>query len=191
MDVAVDEEKLSQAIGRGGQNIRLASELTGWELNVMTEVDADQKNEQEARVVIELFTKQLDVDEEVALILVQEGFTTIEEVAYVPTSELVEIEEFDEDIVDELRNRARDMLLTQAIVAEEKIENAEPAEDLLNLEGMDKALAAKLASKGIINREDLAELATDDLLEINDIGEENAATLIMAARAHWFEESEK
>jgi N utilization substance protein A len=177
MDVAVDEEKLSQAIGRGGQNIRLASELTGWELNVMTEVDADQKNEQEARVVIELFTKQLDVDEEVALILVQEGFTTIEEVAYVPTSELVEIEEFDEDIVDELRNRARDMLLTQAIVAEEKIENAEPAEDL--------------ASKGIINREDLAELATDDLLEINDIGEENAATLIMAARAHWFEESEK
>jgi N utilization substance protein A len=109
----------------------------------------------------------------------------------VPTSELVEIEEFDEDIVDELRNRARDMLLTQAIVAEEKIENAEPAEDLLNLEGMDKALAAKLASKGIINREDLAELATDDLLEINDIGEENAATLIMAARAHWFEESEK
>ncbi len=191
MDVAVDEEKLSQAIGRGGQNIRLASELTGWELNVMTEVDADQKNEQEARIVIELFTKQLDVDEEVALILVQEGFTTIEEVAYVPTSELVEIEEFDEDIVDELRNRARDMLLTQAIVAEEKIENAEPAEDLLNLEGMDKALAAKLASKGIINREDLAELATDDLLEINDIGEENAATLIMAARAHWFEESEK
>ena len=191
MDVAVDEEKLSQAIGRGGQNIRLASELTGWELNVMTEVDADQKNEQEARVVIELFTKQLDVDEEVALILVQEGFTTIEEVAYVPTSELIEIEEFDEDIVDELRNRARDMLLTQAIVAEEKIENAEPAEDLLSLEGMDKALAAQLASKGIISREDLAELATDDLLEINDIGEEQAATLIMAARAHWFEESEK
>ena len=164
MDVAVDEEKLSQAIGRGGQNIRLASELTGWELNVMTEVDADQKNEQEARVVIELFTKQLDVDEEVALILVQEGFTTIEEVAYVPTSELIEIEEFDEDIVDELRNRARDMLLTQAIVAEEKIENAEPAEDLLSLEGMDKALAAQLASKGIISREDLAELATDCLL---------------------------
>ena len=191
MDVAVDEEKLSQAIGRGGQNIRLASELTGWELNVMTEVDADQKNEQEARVVIELFTKQLDVDEEVALILVQEGFTTIEEVAYVPTSELIEIEEFDEDIVDELRNRARDMLLTQAIVAEEKIENAEPAEDLLSLEGMDKALAAQLASKGIISREDLAELATDDLLEINDIGEEQAATLIMAARAHWFEESDK
>ena len=186
MDVAVDEEKLSQAIGRGGQNIRLASELTGWELNVMTEVDADQKNEQETRVVIDLFTEQLDVDEEVALILVQEGFTSIEEVAYVPTSELVEIEEFDEDIVDELRSRARDMLLTQAIVDEEKIENAEPAEDLLSLEGMDKGLASKLASKGIVTREDLAELATDDLLEIDAMDEEAAASLIMKARAHWF-----
>ena len=191
MDVAVDEEKLSQAIGRGGQNIRLASELTGWELNVMTEVDADQKNEQETRVVIDLFTKQLDVDEEVALILVQEGFTSIEEVAYVPTSELIEIEEFDEDIVEELRNRARDMLLTQAIVDEEKIENAEPAEDLLSLEGMDKGLASKLASKGIVTREDLAELATDDLLEIDAMDEEAAASLIMKARAHWFDESEK
>ena len=191
MDVAVDEEKLSQAIGRGGQNIRLASELTGWELNVMTEVDADQKNEQETRVVIDLFTKQLDVDEEVALILVQEGFTSIEEVAYVPTSELVEIEEFDEDIVEELRNRARDMLLTQAIVAEEKIENAEPAEDLLSLEGMSKGLASKLASKGVVTREDLADLATDDLLEIDAMDEENAASLIMKARAHWFDESEK
>ena len=191
MDVAVDEEKLSQAIGRGGQNIRLASELTGWELNVMTEVDADQKNEQETRVVIDLFTKQLDVDEEVALILVQEGFTSIEEVAYVPTSELVEIEEFDEDIVEELRNRARDMLLTQAIVAEEKIENAEPAEDLLSLEGMSKGLASKLASKGVVTREDLADLATDDLLEIDAMDEEKAASLIMKARAHWFDESEK
>jgi N utilization substance protein A len=191
MDVAVDEEKLSQAIGRGGQNIRLASELTGWELNVMTEVDADQKNEQETRVVIDLFTKQLDVDEEVALILVQEGFTSIEEVAYVPTSELIEIEEFDEDIVEELRNRARDMLLTQAIVDEEKIENAEPAEDLLSLEGMDKGLASKLASKGVVTRENLADLATDDLLEIDAMDEEAAASLIMKARAHWFDESEK
>jgi N utilization substance protein A len=191
MDVAVDEEKLSQAIGRGGQNIRLASELTGWELNVMTEVDADQKNEQETRVVIDLFTKQLDVDEEVALILVQEGFTSIEEVAYVPTSELIEIEEFDEDIVEELRNRARDMLLTQAIVDEEKIENAEPAEDLLSLEGMDKGLASKLASKGVVTREDLADLATDDLLEIDAMDEEAAASLIMKARAQWFDESEK
>jgi len=187
MDIAVDEEKLSQAIGRGGQNIRLASELSGWELNVMTETDAEQKSESEMRELIELFSKQLDVDEEVALILVQEGFSTIEEVAYVPTSELVEIEEFDEDIVNELRNRARDLLLTQAIVQEEKIDEAEPAEDLLSLEGMDKGLAFKLASEGIVTREDLAELATDDLLEINEMDSEEAAALIMKARAHWFE----
>ena len=187
MDIAVDEEKLSQAIGRGGQNIRLASELAGWELNVMTETDAEQKSELEMRMLIELFSTQLDVDEEVALILVQEGFSTIEEVAYVPTSELVEIEEFDEDIVNELRNRARDLLLTQAIVQEEKIDEAEPAEDLLSLEGMDKGLAFKLASEGVVTREDLAELATDDLLEINEMDHEEAAALIMKARAHWFE----
>ena len=191
MDVAVDEEKLSQAIGRGGQNIRLASELTGWELNVMTEVDADKKSEQETRGLIDLFTSQLDVDEEVALILVQEGFASVEEVAYVPASELTQIEEFDEDIVDELRNRARDVLLTQAIVAEEEIENAEPAEDLLNLGGMNKSLASKLASKGIITREDLAELASDDLLEIEKMNQEDADSLIMNARAHWFEEEKE
>jgi len=191
MDVAVDEEKLSQAIGRGGQNIRLASELTGWELNVMTEVDADKKSEQETRGLIDLFTSQLDVDEEVALILVQEGFASVEEVAYVPASELTQIEEFDADIVDELRNRARDVLLTQAIVAEEEIENAEPAEDLLNLEGMNKNLASKLASKGITTREDLAELASDDLLEIEKMNQEDADSLIMNARAHWFEEEKE
>jgi N utilization substance protein A len=170
MDVAVEEDKLSQAIGRGGQNIRLASELSGWELNVMTAADAEEKSESEMRELIDLFSKQLDVDEEVALILVQEGFSTIEEVAYVPTAELVEIEEFDEDIVEELRNRARDVLLTQAIVKEEKMDEAEPAEDLLNLEGMDKGLAFLLASNGVVTREDLAELATDDLLEINETG---------------------
>ena len=191
MDVAVDEEKLSQAIGRGGQNIRLASELTEWELNVMTEVDADMKSEQETRGLIELFTGQLDVDEEVALILVQEGFASVEEVAYVPASELIQIEEFDEDIVDELRNRARDVLLTQAIVAEEIIENAEPAEDLLELKGVTKTLASKLASKGVINREDLAELASDDLIEIEDMEKEKADALIMEARSHWFDEDEK
>ena len=191
MDVAVDEEKLSQAIGRGGQNIRLASDLTGWELNVMTEVDADKKSEEETRGLIDLFTNQLDVDEEVALILVQEGFASVEEVAYVPASELTQIEEFDEDIVDELRNRARDVLLTQAIVAEEEIENAEPAEDLLNLEGMNKNLASKLASKSIITREDLAELASDDLLEIEKMNQEDADSLIMNARAHWFEEEKE
>ena len=191
MDVAVDEEKLSQAIGRGGQNIRLASELTEWELNVMTEVDADMKSEQETRGLIELFTAQLDVDEEVALILVQEGFASVEEVAYVPASELMQIEEFDEDIVDELRNRARDVLLTQAIVAEEIIENAEPAVDLLELKGVTKTLASKLASKGVITREDLAELASDDLIEIHDMEKEKADALIMEARSHWFDEDEK
>jgi len=187
MDIAVEEEKLSQAIGRGGQNIRLASELSGWELNVMTAADAEQKSESETRELIELFSKQLDVDEEVSLILVQEGFSTIEEVAYVPASELIEIEEFDEDIVTELRNRARDVLLTQAIVQEEKIDETEPAEDLLSLEGMDKGLAYVLASKGVVTREDLAELATDDLLEIQEMDRELAGVLIMKARAHWFE----
>jgi len=188
MDIAVEEDKLSQAIGRGGQNIRLASELTGWELNVMTAADAEEKSEAEMRELIELFSKQLDVDEEVALILVQEGFSTIEEVAYVPAAELIAIEEFDEDIVEELRSRARDVLLTQAIVQEEKIDEVEPAEDLLNLEGMEKGLAYTLASNGVVTREDLAELATDDLLEISEMDEETAAALIMKARAHWFEE---
>ncbi|MCG8370483.1 MAG: transcription termination factor NusA [Proteobacteria bacterium] len=191
MDIAVEEDKLSQAIGRGGQNIRLASELTGWELNVMTAADAEEKSDAEMRELIELFSKQLDVDEEVALILVQEGFSTIEEVAYVPASELIAIEEFDEDIVDELRSRARDVLLTQAIVQEEKIDEAEPAEDLLSLEGMEKGLAFTLASNGVVTREDLAELATDDLLEISEMEEDAAAALIMRARAHWFEEEKQ
>ena len=191
MDIAVEEEKLSQAIGRGGQNIRLASELTGWELNVMTAADADEKSESETRDLIELFSKQLDVDAEVGLILVQEGFSTIEEVAYVPASELVAIEEFDEDIVDELRSRARDVLLTQAIVQEEKIDEVEPAEDLLSLEGMNKGLAFLLASKGVVTREDLAELATDDLLDLNEMDADDAAALIMKARAHWFEEEQQ
>lgn len=192
MDIAVEEDKLSQAIGRGGQNIRLASELTGWELNVMTAADAEEKSESEMKELIALFSKQLDVDEEVSLILVQEGFSTIEEVAYVPASELVAIEEFDEDIVEELRSRARDVLLTQAIVQEEKIDEVEPAEDLLSLEGMDKGLAYILASKGVVTREDLAELATDDLLEINEeMEQEDAAALIMKARAHWFEEEQQ
>ena len=156
----------------------------------MTEVDADMKSEQETRGLIELFTGQLDVDEEVAFIFVQEGFASVEEVAYVPASELMQIDEFDEDIVDELRNRARDVLLTQAIVAEEIIENAEPAEDLLELKGVTKTLASKLASKGVITREDLAELASDDLIEIHDMEKEKADALIMEARSHWFDEDE-
>jgi len=191
MDVAVEEDKLSQAIGRGGQNVRLASELTGWELNVMTAEDAEEKSERESRELGETFMKQLDVDEEIALILVQEGFSTIEEIAYVPESELLEIEEFDEDVVTELRNRARDVLITQAIVKEEKIDEAEPAEDLLSLEGMSKELAFLLASKGVVTREDLAEQSVDDLEDIEDLGPEKAAELIMAARAHWFEEAEQ
>lgn len=191
MDIAVEEDKLSQAIGRGGQNIRLASELSGWELNVMTEADAEEKSEEEAKELLEAFKEHLDVDEEVALILVQEGFSTIEEIAYVPTSELVGIEEFDDTIVEELRSRARDVLLIRAISSEEKIDEAEPAEDLLSLDGMDRALAFVLASRGVVTREDLAEQAVDELADIEDLDEERAAALIMAARAHWFENEEQ
>jgi len=192
MDIAVEEDKLSQAIGRGGQNIRLASELTGWELNVMTAADAEEKSESEMRELTEMFMKSLDVDEEVAMILVQEGFSTVEEVAYVPAAELAEIEEFDEDIVEELRSRARDVLLTQAIASEEKIDEVEPAEDLLELDGMSRELAFLLASEGVVTREDLAEQSVDDLLDIQeDMDQEEAAALIMAARAHWFEQEEE
>ncbi|MEL6215689.1 MAG: transcription termination factor NusA, partial [Pseudomonadota bacterium] len=191
MDIAVDEDKLSQAIGRGGQNIRLASELTGWELNVMTEADAEAKSEAEMRELSDVFMKQLDVDTEIATILVQEGFSTIEEIAYVPAGELAAIDEFDEDMVDELRSRARDVLLTQAIANEEVIDAAEPAADLLEVEGVDSELAAHLASHGIVTRDDLAEQATDDLLEIIDTDPETAGELIMAARAHWFAEEEQ
>ena len=190
MDIAVEEDRLSLAIGKGGQNIRLASELTGWDLRVMTEADAEEKSESETKLLVELFTKQLDVDGEVASILVQEGFSSIEEVAYVPTSELGEIEEFDEDMVNELRSRARDVLLTMAIASEEKIGDVVPADDLLELEGMDEKLAYRLASKEIVTREDLAEQAVDDLEEIEGLDSERAAKLIMAARAHWFEDAE-
>ena len=191
MDIAVAEDKLSQAIGRGGQNIRLASELTGWQLNVMSEEAADEKSESEQIAARELFMKQLDVDEDVAVILVQEGFTTIEEVAYVPQSEIASIEEFDEEIVEELRSRARDVLLTQAIATEETIETAEPAEDLLELDGMDPGLATQLARHGIVTREDLAEQAVDDLADVPDLDPERAGELILAARQHWFEQSEQ
>ena len=191
MDVAVDEEKLSQAIGRGGQNIRLASGLTGWELNVITETDAEEKSEQEARGLLEIFTKDLDVDEDVATILVQEGFSSLEEVAYVPVSELLAIAEFNEEIVGQLRARARDVLVTQAIASEEILDQSKPAEDLLSLEGMSKELAFELASRGIVTREDLAEQAVDDLEEVELLDPERAAELIMAARAHWFENEQQ
>ncbi len=188
MDIAVEEEQLSQAIGRGGQNVRLASDLTGWTLNVMTVADAEQKSEQEGRQLQEMFMTQLDVDEEVAAILVQEGFSSVEEIAYVPAQELTDIEEFDEDIVEELRGRARDYLLTRAIQSEEKIGDDQPAEDLLNLEGMDRDLAFTLAGRGVVTQEDLAELAVDELMDIEGMEEERAAQLIMAARAPWFAE---
>ena len=186
MDVAVAEDKLSQAIGRGGQNIRLASQLSGWELNVMTESDAEAKSDTESKALVQLFMKQLDVDEDVATILAQEGFSTIEEIAYVPQGELAGIAEFDEQIVKELRNRARDVLLTQAIASEESLEQAMPSEDLLGLEGMSPDLALALARRGVRTREDLAEQSLDDLNDIEGLTPEEAGKLIMTARAHWF-----
>jgi N utilization substance protein A len=187
MDIAVAEDKLSQAIGRGGQNIRLASQLTGWELNVMTASDAEAKSESEAKALVEQFKKQLDVDENVASILVQEGFSTVEEVAYVPAAELAAIEEFDEDIVRELRTRARDVLLTQAIASEETLDQSMPSDDLLTLEGMKPDLALALATRGIRTRDDLADQAVDDLLDIQGLSAEEAGALIMKARAPLFE----
>ena len=186
MDLAVAEDNLSKAIGRGGQNVRLASQLSGWELNVMSEAQATQKTEAEAQTLQKLFMEQLDVDADVAAILVQEGFSSIEEIAYVPTAELLSIEEFDEATVEELRGRARDVLLTQAIASEEQVGDAEPAEDLLNMEGMDKALAFKLANHGIRTMEELAEQAVEDIKDIEGLDEVRAAQLIMTARAPWF-----
>jgi N utilization substance protein A len=191
MDIAVAEEKLSQAIGRGGQNIRLASELTGWKLNIMSEQAAEEKSETEQKTLRELFMRQLDVDEDVAAILVSEGFSSIEEIAYVPQSEIASIEEFDAEIVQELRNRARDVLLTQAIASEETIEKAAPADDLLEVDGMDPALAAELARHGIVTREDLAEQAVDDLADIPNLDGKRAGELILAARKHWFEQGQQ
>ena len=187
MDIAVSEEKLSQAIGRGGQNIRLASQLSGWDLNVMTENDAEQKSESEAKELVQNFMKQLDVDEDVATILAQEGFSTVEEIAYVPQAELKSIQEFDEAIIKELRNRARDVLLTQAIASEESLDQSMPSDDLLLLEGMSPDLALALARRGVRTREELAEQAIDDITDIEGLGAEEAGKLIMKARAHWFE----
>jgi N utilization substance protein A len=187
MDIAVAEDKLSQAIGRGGQNIRLASQLSGWELNVMTESDAEAKSESESQKLVQNFMKQLDVDQDVATILVQEGFSTIEELAYVPVSELANISEFDEEMVKELRNRARDVLLTQAIASEEGFEQSLPADDLLQLPGMSPDLALALAVKGVRTREDLAEQSIDDLSDIAGLDDQAAGALIMKAREIWFQ----
>jgi N utilization substance protein A len=184
MDVVVDEEQLAQAIGRNGQNVRLASELTGWTLNILTIDEAAKKNEEEYVKTRQLFIEKLDVDEEVADILVQEGFGTLEEIAYVPMAEMSEIEAFDEDTINELRKRARAALLTDAIAKEEKAE--EPAADLLGMEGMDEETAHLLASKGVSTMDDLADLAVDDLVDITKMDAERAKTLIMTARAPWF-----
>ena len=190
MDVAVHEEQLSQAIGRGGQNVRLASQLARWQINVMTEQQADEKNEMEAGKFLSLFRDQLDVDEEVALILLQEGFTSIEEVAYVPEAEMLAIDEFDEEICRELQSRARDVLLIREIASEEGVSSGSPAEDLLLLDGMDTELAYGLAAKGVTTREDLADLSVDDFTELMEIDPDRAGRLIMTARAIWFEQEE-
>ncbi len=184
MDVVVDEDQLAQAIGKSGQNVRLASELTGWTLNIMTEEESAQKHETEYANTRQLFMEKLDVDEEVADILVQEGFSTLEEIAYVPLSEMADIDAFDEDTINELRKRARDALLTQAIAREEKVEEA--SEELLAMEGMDADTAHALAAKGVSTVEDLADLAVDDLVEMAGVDAERAKQLIMTARAPWF-----
>ena len=184
MDIVVDEENLAQAIGRGGQNVRLASELTGWELNIMTEDESKQKSDEEFSAVRALFLEKLDVDEELADVLIQEGFSTLEEIAYIPINEMQEIEAFDETTIEELRSRARNSLLVLAIASEEQVENV--ASDLLNLEGMDGETARLLAAKGITTQEDLADLAADDLVELVEMDIERAKELIMTARAPWF-----
>ena len=184
MDIVVDDDNLAQAIGRGGQNVRLASELTGWELNIMTVEESKAKHEQETSQICQLFMQKLDVDEEIAEILVQEGFATLEEVAYVPMSEMLEIESLDEETVTEIRNRARNVLLTDAIASEEKVEHV--AEDLLAIQGMDIDIVRALAAEGINTQADLADLAADDLVEITGIDIERANQLIIKAREPWF-----
>ncbi|MBT8140376.1 MAG: transcription termination/antitermination protein NusA [Gammaproteobacteria bacterium] len=189
MDVAVAEDNLAQAIGRNGQNVRLATQLTGWKINVMSTDEATVKGEEEAGRRVEMFMKALDVDEDVALVLAEEGFTSVEEVAYVPLEEMVTIEGFDQDIAEELRARAKDALLTSELASEEKLEGNEPADDLLNMEGMDRHLAFVLASKGIVTMEDLAEQAIEDLIDIEELDQERAGQLIMKAREPWFAEA--
>ena len=185
MDVVVDEDNLAIAIGRGGQNVRLASELTGWAINLMTKDESSKKSEAEFAVTRLTFMEKLDIDEELADLLIDEGFSSLEEVAYVPLAEMLEINGLDEEIVNELRNRARNVLLTEAIVTEEQLEGV--ADDLLNLEGMTRELAARLSNKGVKTREDLAELAVDEVVEMTGIDEERAKEIILKARAHWFE----
>ncbi len=187
MDIAVEEDNLAQAIGRNGQNVRLSSELTGWTINVMSEEEAADKQQQEASDIVDMFVKKLDVDEDVSELLMQEGFSSLEEIAYVPLDEILSIDGFDEEIANELRGRAKDALLTQAIASEEDLSAANIADDLLNMEGMDDKLALELAKKKILTMEELAEQAVDELMDIEGMEEERAGSLIMTARAPWFE----
>ncbi|MYH47837.1 MAG: transcription termination/antitermination protein NusA [Gammaproteobacteria bacterium] len=190
MDIAVEEENLAQAIGRNGQNVRLSSELTGWTINVMSVEDAAIKQQQESTSLVELFTESMDVDDELAEVLVQEGFTSLEEIAYVPLDEILAIDGFDEEIADELRNRAKDALVTRAIASQEDLSAANVNEDLLTMEGMDDELALQLARKGILSMEELAEQSIDELIDIEGLDEQRAGELIMTARAPWFAEGE-
>jgi len=189
MDIAVEDDNLAMAIGRSGQNVRLASQLTGWELNVMTVADMNEKHQAENDKVLMLFTEKLDLDEDFATLLCEEGFTSLEEIAYVPVAEMLEIDGMDEDIVEELRSRAKEALTTQALASEETLEGAEPAEDLLNLEGLERHLAFVLASRGVVTLEDLAEQGVDEISDIEELDETKAGELIMAARnICWFNE---
>lgn len=190
MDVAVKSDNLAQAIGRNGQNVRLASTLTGWTLNVMTSEDAEAKQQEESQKLIDLFVSGLDIDDDLAIQMVDEGFTSLEEVAYIPMEEMLDIDGFDEDLVNELRSRAKEALLNRALQAEEKLDDAKPAADLLAMEGMDNHLALVLASMGVVTMEDLAEQSVDELLELEGMTEKRAASLILTARAPWFAESE-
>ena len=190
MDVAVKSDNLAQAIGRNGQNVRLASTLTGWSLNVMTSEDAEAKQLEESQKLIDIFVSGLDIDDDLAIQMVDEGFTSLEEVAYIPMEEMLDIDGFDEDLVNELRSRAKEALLNQALQAEEQLDGAKPAADLLAMEGMDNHLALVLASIGVITMEDLAEQSVDELLEVEGMTEERAGSLILTARAPWFAESE-
>lgn len=184
MDIGVEDDKLSQAIGKGGQNVRLASELTGWTLNVMSEDEAEEKTAKEAQTIISLFTERLDVDEELATVLVDEGFTSLDEVAYIPIEEFLKVEDLDEEIIEELRSRARTALLSLELAGN----SCQPADDLLEMEGMNDVLAKLLSEQGICTMEDLAEQSVDELTEIEDIDDDHAATLIMTARVPWFAE---
>lgn len=187
MEVAVAEDNLAIAIGRSGQNVRLASDLTGWTINVMTEDEAGARQEEEVGQLVDQFVSLMDIEEDLAIALVEEGFTTLEEVAYVPINEMLEIDGFDEELVNQLRQRAKDVLLTQELASEEKLDSAQPQDDLLSLEGMDEHLARVLASNSIVSMEDVAELSIDELMEISGLGEEESGKLIMTARAPWFE----